>query len=279
MKNETFSLKLFNLRLAPCSNLPDKQEVRSLAEELLQLLFPHFSKKNYLSAKDIEEELELLEFNLCHILKPFQSQLKKSAKEIAQIFFKKIPEIHSSLILDAEGITKGDPAAHNIDEVILTYPGFLAIAIYRIAHEFYDLEIPYFPRVLTEYAHGLTGIDINPGAKIGKSFCIDHGTGIVIGETTVIGNNVKIYQGVTLGALSVSKDKANSKRHPSIEDDVVIYSGATILGGGTVIGHDSVIGGNVWLTQSVEPYSVVYHKSEIRVGNSKMAFEPINFSI
>lgn len=279
MKKDTFAIKLFNLRLIPRSSLPDKQEVKNFTEELLQLLFPHFSRKNYISPKDIEDELELLEFNLRHILKPFQGSLTKKAGEIAKIFFEKIPSIHNSLILDAEAITKGDPAAKNVDEVILSYPGFLAIAVFRIAHEFYELEIPFFPRVLTEYAHGLTGIDIHPGATIGKSFCIDHGTGIVIGETSVIGDNVKIYQGVTLGALSVSKTLANSKRHPTIENNVVIYSGATILGGETVIGHDSVIGGNVWLTASVEPYSIVYHKSEIRMGNALSGKEPINFII
>lgn len=279
MKNESFAIKLFNLRLIPCSSLPNKQEVKNLAEELLQLMFPHFSNKSYSSPKDIEDELELLEFNLRHILKPFQGSLKKNAKEIAKKFFEKIPEIHNSLILDAEAITKGDPAARNVDEVILSYPGFLAIAVFRIAHEFYNLEIPFFPRVLTEYAHGLTGIDIHPGATIGKSFCIDHGTGIVIGETTVIGDNVKIYQGVTLGALSVSKSFANSKRHPTIGNNVVIYSGATILGGETLIGHDSIIGGNVWLTSGVEPYSIVYHKSEVRVGNALLNKEPINFII
>ena len=279
MKKDTFAVKLFNLRLIPCTSLPDKQEVKNFAEELLQLLFPHFSKKNYLSPKDIEDELELLEFNLRHILKPFQGSLKMSAKEIAKVFFEKIPEIHNSLILDAEAITKGDPAARNVDEVILSYPGFLAIAVFRIAHEFYDLEVPFFPRVLTEYAHGLTGIDIHPGAAIGKSFCIDHGTGIVIGETTVIGDNVKIYQGVTLGALSVSKTLADRKRHPTIESNVVIYSGATILGGETVIGHDSIIGGNVWLTVGVEPYSIVYHKSEIKMGNALSDKEPLSFII
>ncbi len=275
----TFAERLFNSRSVPCSKLPDKKEVKSLAEEILRLLFPHFSKKKYESPKDIEDELEKLEYNLCHILRPFQDKLQKNAKEIAQIFFAKIPEIHDNLILDAEAITNGDPAASNVDEVILTYPGFLAIAIYRIAHEFFELKIPFFPRVLTEYVHSLTGIDINPGAKIGKSFCIDHGTGIVIGETAVIGDNVKIYQGVTLGALSVNKNLCNSKRHPTIKDNVVIYSGATILGGETVIGHNSVIGGNVWLTTSVEPYSVVYHKSEIRVGNAKMHEQPIDFVI
>ena len=142
------------------------------------------------------------------------------------------------------------------------------------------MKVPIFPRIITEYAHQLTGIDIHPGATIGDSFFIDHGTGIVVGETTIIGDNVKLYQGVTLGALSVSKKLANTKRHPTIESDTVIYSGATILGGETVIGHHSIIGGNVWLTESVPPYSVVYHKSEVKVRNAKdFENEPINFVI
>jgi serine O-acetyltransferase len=279
LKKEAFALKLFNLRLIPRSSLPDKNEVKNFAEELLNLLFPHFSRKNYISPKDIEDELELLEFNLKHILKPFQSSLSRNAKEAARVFFEKIPEIHNNLIMDAEAITRGDPAAKNVDEVILSYPGFMAIAVYRIAHEFYNLEVPFFPRVLTEYAHALTGIDIHPGATIGKSLFIDHGTGIVIGETTMIGDNVKIYQGVTLGALSVSKNAANSKRHPTIENNVVIYSGATILGGETIIGHDSIIGGNVWLTSGVAPYSIVYHKSEVKMGNALEHNELIDFVI
>jgi len=157
---------------------------------------------------------------------------------------------------------------------ISAYPGFLAIAFHRVAHEFYRLGVPIFPRILAEVAHQRTGVDIHPGATIGEAFCIDHGTGIVIGETTVIGDRVKIYQGVTLGALSVDKALSTSKRHPTIEDDVVIYSNATILGGATVVGHHSVIGGNVWLTSSVPPHSVVYHSSEVRVRNGAAAGAP-----
>ena len=170
-------------------------------------------------------------------------------------------------------------AAESVDEVISAYPGFRAIAIYRIAHEFYRMGVPLFPRILTESAHQRTGIDIHPGATIGRSFFIDHGTGIVVGETTTIGDSVKIYQGVTLGALSVDKTLASSKRHPTIEDNVVIYSNATILGGTTVIGHDSVIGGNVWLTESVPPYSVVYHKSEVHVRSTREESTGLDFVI
>jgi serine O-acetyltransferase len=170
---------------------------------------------------------------------------------------------------DIDAILEGDPAARTRFEIIRAYPGFYAISFYRIAHKLADLEIPLLPRILTEYAHSKTGIDIHPGAEIGEHFCIDHGTGIVIGETTIIGNHVKIYQGVTLGALSVDKAMSFIKRHPTVEDYVVIYSGATILGGDTIIGHYSIIGGNVWLTKSVPPYSTVYHKSEIEVVDQK----------
>jgi serine O-acetyltransferase len=159
----------------------------------------------------------------------------------------------------------GDPAAGSLDEVVISYPGFFAICLYRFAHEFYQMGVPILPRVLTEYGHQITGVDIHPGATIGSHFCIDHGTGIVIGETTIIGENVKIYQGVTLGAMSISVDVKGKKRHPTIEDNVVIYSNATILGGETIIGRNSVIGGNVWLTESVPADSRVYHKSEIRL--------------
>ena len=160
----------------------------------------------------------------------------------------------------------GDPAAKSINEVVQTYPGFYAIAAFRIANELHRLGSVGIPRVITEHAHSKTGIDIHPGAKIGAHFCIDHGTGVVIGETTVIGNHVKIYQGVTLGALSVDKSDAERKRHPTIEDNVVIYAGATILGGETVIGHDSVIGGNVWLTRSVPPHSKIYYQAKMNNG-------------
>jgi len=183
--------------------------------------------------------------------------------EVSKSFILSLPEVYDSLWSDAEATYTGDPAAESIEEVILAYPGFLAIAVYRIAHTFYLLKVPVFPRLLTEYAHQVTGVDIHPGATIGNSFMIDHGTGVVIGETTVIGEHVKIYQGVTLGALSVSKKKAGSRRHPTIEDNVVIYAHATILGGETVIGKNSTIGGNVWLTSSVPPDSVVYHKSQV----------------
>lgn len=149
--------------------------------------------------------------------------------------------------------------------MIRAYPGFFAICHYRLAHALLDLETPLLPRIITEWAHSKTGIDIHPAAEIGEYFFIDHGTGIVIGESSNIGNHVKLYQGVTLGALSVDKNMAYTKRHPTVEDHVIIYSGATILGGETIIGHHSIIGGNVWLTKSIPPYSTVYHKPETEV--------------
>jgi len=199
-----------------------------------------------------------------------QSYLKAPSNELASAFMEELPAIYDKLLLDIQAILNGDPAARSEFEVIRAYPGFYAIGFYRLANVMYRLDIPLIPRILTEYAHSKTGIDIHPGATIGNNFYIDHGTGIVIGETAYIGDNVKVYQGVTLGALSVSKEKANTKRHPTIEDNVVIYSGATILGGETVVGHDSIIGGNVWLTESVPAYTRVYHKAQIEVNTKKV---------
>jgi serine O-acetyltransferase len=168
-----------------------------------------------------------------------------------------LPEIRRVMATDVRAAFDGDPAAKSHDEIIFSYPGIMAISVYRLAHTLFNLGVPLLPRMMTEYAHSVTGIDIHPGATIGERFVIDHGTGVVVGETTVIGNNVRIYQGVTLGALSLPRDAGNQlrgkKRHPTIEDDVIIYSGATILGGDTTIGARSVIGGNVWLTESVPP--------------------------
>ncbi|WP_312991963.1 serine O-acetyltransferase EpsC [Chryseobacterium flavum] len=194
-------------------------------------------------------------------------------------FFEALPQLYDQLVLDAKSILEFDPAADSLEEVYLAYPGFFATYVYRISHQLWSQEVKILPRVISEYAHSKTGIDIHPGATIGKSFFIDHGTGIVIGETTVIGNNVKIYQGVTLGALNVSKEKAHQKRHPNIEDDVIIYSGATILGGETTIGRESIIGGNVWITQDVPANSLVYHKSEIKIKDNSSLPESLTFVI
>ena len=188
-------------------------------------------------------------------------------------FLRKLPELRTMLAKDIRAAFDGDPAAKGYDEIIFSYPGIWAITIYRIAHELYHQKIPLMPRIMTEYAHGRTGIDIHPGAHIGESFFIDHGTGVVIGETCTIGNRVRIYQGVTLGALSLSKAECkrlrSKKRHPSIEDDVIIYANATILGGDTVVGARSVIGGNVWLTHSVPPDTEVFIKKQDLIFGAK----------
>lgn len=194
-------------------------------------------------------------------------------------FFESFPKIYDKLEKDAQAVVENDPAAKSLEEVMFSYPGFFAIAVYRFAHELYENNIPLIPRIWTEFAHSKTGIDINPGAKIGAHFFIDHGTGIVIGETTIIGDHVKIYQGVTLGALSVTKNLQNIKRHPTIENGVVIYANATILGGETSIGENALIGGNVWITESVAPNSVVFHKGQVTVKNKFPGNEPIIFSI
>jgi len=185
------------------------------------------------------------------------SDLCAEAELLSERLLEYLPQLRSQLILDAQAALAGDPAASNIEEVILTYPGFEAITTHRFAHLLYNEGVPYLPRALSEYAHARTGIDIHPGARIGASFFIDHGTGVVIGETTEIGDRVKIYQGVTLGALSVKRSLCGHKRHPTIEDDVIIYAGATVLGGGTVVGVGSVIGGNVWIVNSIPPQSTV----------------------
>ncbi|HSW62227.1 MAG TPA: serine O-acetyltransferase EpsC [Dissulfurispiraceae bacterium] len=188
----------------------------------------------------------------------------EQGKEIAMQFTKELPRLRTVLAKDVQAAFEGDPAAKSYDEIIFSYPGLFAVTVHRLAHQLYRQNVPLIPRIMSEYAHGETGIDIHPGATIGESFFIDHGTGVVIGETTIIGTRVRIYQGVTLGALSLSKNEVeklrSEKRHPNIEDDVVVYSGATILGGQTVIGARSVIGGNVWLTESVPPDTKVFIK-------------------
>lgn len=278
--NIKFAEELLTLRHSLSTVFPPVKKVQDFADELIQLLFPHYcGEYEYFAASEIEGKFDLLQRDLKKILKLQQPDRSDLIDDITDQFMDHIPEIYGKLRLDALAIHEGDPAAESVDEVISAYPGFFAIYTYRVAHEFYKMGIPVFPRMLTEYAHFRTGIDIHPGANIGKSFFIDHGTGVVVGETTIIGDNVKIYQGVTLGALSVSKQAQQSKRHPTIEDNVIIYSNATILGGETVIGHDSIIGGNVWLTQSVDPDSIVYQKSEIRVRTKNNGSEPINFTI
>ncbi len=255
----------------------DKKKMEQFADTLFHFLF-QLEDKRYQSEEEIVLRLSALKVELISILFSINHDSNKSCTT-AEIFFTALPKIYSELNKDASAILNNDPAATSLQEVHIAYPGFYAIAIYRFAHQLQQQGINLLPRIWTEYAHGKTGIDIHPAAKIGAHFCIDHGTGIVIGETCVIGENVKIYQGVTLGAISVSKDKANTRRHPYIGDNVIIYSGATILGGDTTIGHDSVIGGNVWLTRSVEPHSIIYSKSKIYSKYTENHQEPINFII
>jgi len=242
-----------------------RQSAQQWVDEVLAALFPQLCAKSYRDAGELEADLMRHEHELARMIAPLLPKSAASAEAVARAFSETLPEIHRALLLDAEAINLGDPAAESLDEVILAYPGFTAIAIHRLAHALYRQRVPIFPRLLSEYAHQVTGIDIHPGATIGTSFAIDHGTGIVIGESTEIGDNVKLYQGVTLGALSVAKNLAKQKRHPTIEDNVVIYAQAVILGGDTVIGHDSVIGGNAWLTHSVAPFSVVQQESEVSI--------------
>lgn len=242
--------------------IPSPQQVCNWLNGLLQVLFPDLSGRQYRNIREFEQHYNDIKLELYRILQTIEHDLPDSAEAIETAFLQRLPQVYATLLLDAEAILKGDPAAISQTEVIRTYPGFRAIAVFRLAHEFFQLGVPLIPRILTEHAHSETGIDIHPGATIGERFCIDHGTGIVIGETVEIGNDVKIYQGVTLGALSVRKELAKTKRHPTIEDRVVIYAGATILGGDTTIGHDSVVGGNVWIVKSVAPYSRIYYRQE-----------------
>ncbi|MDR0448723.1 MAG: serine O-acetyltransferase [Treponema sp.] len=257
-------------------NLPSKRSIEKILRELTELLLPGFGEMEALdhdklalitaervnrAARSLEQEVEKsVAFGLRLEGKGGESfrGCHAGAEILVGSFFSELPAIRLLLEKDIQAAFGGDPAAKSIEEVILSYPGLEAIMVHRLAHFFWVLEVPLIPRMMSEIVHNKTGIDIHPGAKIGESFFIDHGTGVVIGETSIIGKNVKIYQGVTLGALSVKKETAGKQRHPSIEDDVTIYAGATILGGDTVIGRGSVIGGNVWIIESVAPGSKVY---------------------
>lgn len=253
----------------------DKTKMKYFVTKLYQVLFlkQTLNTENQISIEF--EELHVLLLNLLNNTSNDEVFAEKSTDD----FFLALPDIYNTLILDAESILEFDPATESLEEILLSYPGFFATYVYRISHQLWIQKVKILPRVISEYGHSRTGIDIHPGAVIGKHFFIDHGTGIVIGETVVIGNHVKLYQGVTLGALNVSKDKANKKRHPNIEDHVIIYSGATILGGNTTIGRDSIIGGNVWITQNVPSNSLVYNKSEIRIKDNGPLPESLTFVI
>ena len=249
--------------------VPSNKEISRWASELIRLLFPEQSKRALSSINELKSEVQQLENELCRIMEATKACQHCNHAKIAKDFFEKIPELYRILNTDIQAIFNGDPAAKSEFEVIRTYPGFYAISFYRLAHALFLFDIPLLPRILTEFAHSKTGIDIHPAADIDEYFHIDHGTGIVIGETCQIGKHVKLYQGVTMGALSVDKSMANTKRHPTIQDRVVIYSGATILGGATVIGHDSIIGGNVWLTKSIPPGSSVYNTADVIISSGK----------
>lgn len=264
--NDHFYTKLLQAHQI-CSDCPKPKEIVEFFKDLSGALFLDYARQTFYSAEQIKSYLEELQKKFASLLIRNPENDFTKVNELSHDFFESLPQVYELLHSDINAIYDGDPAAKSEREIIRSYPGFYAIMVYRIAHSMHNLGIKDIPRILTEYAHSKTGIDIHPGAKIDSHFCIDHGTGIVIGETTIIGKNVKIYQGVTLGALSVDKEDANIKRHPTIEDGVVIYASATILGGNTTIGKNSVIGGNVWLTRSVPPETKLYYKAQLNTGD------------
>ena len=262
---QNFSLKVYQhkLQFESMSSI-DRSAVEIFFNDSLDLIFPGMVRKKFQNFEELNSVMSMHLKDLERILSLVKID-RITVSSIVEDYCKQIIPISLAIEKDAKALLAGDPAAKDLIEVILCYPGLFAIAAYRLAHFFYKQKILTIPRLITEIAHEKTGIDIHPGAVIGESFFIDHGTGIVIGETAVIGKNVKIYQGVTLGALSVDKNLAETKRHPTIKDHCVIYSHATILGGETIIGEHSVIGGNVWMTKSVPAHSIVYHKSEVKL--------------
>lgn len=259
-------------------NQPSKEEIIAIVEDLLKIVYPGYYRDRSYKIYNIKSNSTVtIEDVAYHLNKQILLALKYTAEEDTDIdklteqaekdtvtFLKKIPDVRAMLETDLEAAFQGDPAAKYRDEIILSYPGMFAITVNRLAHELFLLEVPLIPRIMTEYAHSITGIDIHPGATIGKYFFIDHGTGVVVGETTVIGDRVKIYQGVTLGALSTrgGQKLRDVRRHPTIEDDVTIYSGASILGGETVVGKNSVIGSNVFITSSIPADTKVSMKDQ-----------------
>jgi serine O-acetyltransferase len=260
--------------------LPSHAELVRVLMTIHELLFPGYIGAQGLTGETLRQHVES---RMAWLFETLTEQINRAidhgtklhtacrvtdleASECASEFLARLPHLRSVLATDVQAAYEGDPAAACLDEIIFSYPSIYAVMVYRLAHELYKLRVPLIPRIMTEHAHHRTGIDIHPGTRIGSRFFIDHGTGVVIGGTAIIGDNVKLYQGVTLGAFSFDKDAAgqlvrNTKRHPTIEDDVVIYAGATILGGETVIGRGSVIGGNVWLTHSVPPGTRVLQDS------------------
>ncbi len=256
--------QLIRKRSEHCFPIGVQSSAREFAHSVLAVLFPHFSETLRCDEAEITSEVQGIQIQLEALMKSLADHFPAPPVETSAQFLDALPAVYEALMLDAKAIHHGDPAAVSVDEVILTYPGFYAIAVHRVSHELARLGYPMLPRLLSEHAHERTGIDIHPKATIGRSFFIDHGTGIVVGETAVIGNGVKLYQGVTIGALAVEKRLANNKRHPTLEDHVVVYANATLLGGATVIGHDTIVGANAWITESVPPFSVVGRNAEVR---------------
>jgi len=275
--------------------IPSRECVIEIIDRLRELLFPGYFTRGKLDPVNLKYSLgqsatvvfdmlsEQISRSIRHDCLRYNqacSECEEQGHRLALRLLEQIPGVRKILATDIQASYQGDPAAKSFDEIIFSYPGIYAMAVYRIAHKLFEYDVPLLPRIMTEHAHSVTGIDIHPGAEIGESFVIDHGTGVVIGETTVIGQNVRIYQGVTLGALSIPKDSGDQfrgrKRHPTIEDNVIIYAGATILGGDTVIGARSVIGGNVWLTRSVPPDTTVILEAprlSYKSKNKQSAFE------
>ncbi len=260
--------------LGQCS-LPSYREVVEIVKDLYELTYPGYGRHQKLSENNalyhvghLVDDLivrlnEQIRRAMLSTMDCSQSFAAGHSNDMAMSFLEKVPKVRELMASDVQAAFDGDPAAKNTSEIVFCYPGVTAVTLYRYAHELHGLGVPMIPRMITEYAHSKTGIDIHPGASIGRRFFIDHGTGVVIGETTEIGNDVKIYQGVTLGALSFARDETTgdlvrgTKRHPTLEDHVVIYANATILGGNTRIGHHAVVGSSAWITRSVAPYTTV----------------------
>lgn len=263
-------------------NQPDKNEIISIVEGLLKIVYPGYYRDRVYKIYSVNNKMSvIIEDVMYHLNKQVavalhfreekmtEQQIEEESQKIAVAFFHKIPEVRARLDTDLDAAFDGDPAARFKEEVILAYPGLFAVSVNRLAHELFLLNVPLIPRIMTEYAHNLTGIDIHPGATIGNYFFIDHGTGIVVGETSIIGEHVKIYQGVTIGALSTRGGQRlrDKKRHPTIGDNVTIYAGASILGGETTIGKNSVIGSNVFITSSVP------EDTKVSIKNQELAFK------
>ncbi len=267
-------------------SLPSKRKTEKIVDELFEVIYPGYYHKSSLKIYNPRHTLAALVEDIAYNLKKqvtivlgntgdddveAASEAEAMAEDITAEFLRSIPAVRAKLEKDVDAFYEGDPAAEDRAEIITSYPGLYAVTVYRLAHELAKLNVPILPRIMTEYAHAQTGVDIHPGAEIGEYFFIDHGTGVVIGETTIIGDHVKIYQGVTLGGLSTSggQDLRGCRRHPTIEDNVTIYSGASILGGETIIGHDSVIGGSAFITKSVPPYTRINVRNQEQTMVSK----------